>query len=148
MHPQPQSAKPLPMREELLYTYSQSGRRPQTFFVTLLCVSMAGYGLWDGLPWFAMLPGCLACLAVGWPLFTNRQSGAILTRDTLLYFHGKKNRTIKLIDIASVERRSWSESPDDVALTLVSGEKVYLPSPCVDRGLDAALQKAGIFVRA
>jgi hypothetical protein len=136
------------MREDVLYSHNQSGRRPQRFFATMLCVSMTGLGIWNGLPWFVVLMMCVPCLAVSWPLFTNTQSGALLTRDSLRFFHGKTDCTIRVADIASATRRTWDESPDDVTLTLVSGATVYLPSQSADRGLDAALQRVGIIVQS
>lgn len=136
------------MRQEMLYSHSQSGRRPQAFVAPLLCVGMAGFGLWNGLPWFLLPIMFGACLGASWPLIANPQSGAVLTRETLRFFHGKKDQIIRLTDIASVKRRSYSESSDDVTLTLRSGQKVYVPSQSVDRRLDAALQKVGIFVRS
>lgn len=132
------------MAERPLYTHHQSGRRPLTLFAGLFCAGMLGFGFWKDAPWYAMLPFWAASLGMGWLLVANTQSGAVLTRDGLRFYHGRLDRSIALTDIAWVNTHIWSEGPTDVTLVLNSGEKVELPSQCIDRSFIETLQQAGI----
>lgn len=91
-----------------------------------------------------MTPMRAALIMIGWLLITNPQSGAVLTRAALRFYHGIQDRTIALADIAAVKQHIWSEGPDEVILVLRSGEKVSLPSQSIDRRIIAVLQRAGI----
>lgn len=132
------------MAEPLIYTHHQSGRRPLTVLAGLFCAAMVGFGLWKDAPWYAMLPMWAALIMVGWLLITNPQSGAVLTRAALRFYHGKQDRTIALADIAAVKKHIWSEGPDEVILDLHSGEKVSLPSQSIDRRFIEVLQQEGV----
>lgn len=132
------------MAEHALYTHHQSGRRPLTLFAGLFCAGILGFGLWKDAPWYAMLPVWAASLGMAWLLITNPQSGSVLTRGDLRFYHGRQDRTIAVADIAAVKKHIWSEGPDDVTLVLNSGEKVSLPSQSIDRRFVEVLQQAGI----
>lgn len=132
------------MAESPIYTQHQSGCRPLTLLAGLFCVAMVGFGLWKEAPWYAMLPMWVALIMVSWLLITNPQSGAVLTRAALRYYHGRQDRTIALADIAAVKKHIWSEGPDEVMLVLHSGKNVILPSQSIGRHFVEALEGAGV----
>lgn len=132
------------MADYPLYTHHQSGRRPLTVLARLFCAAMVGFGLSKNAPYYAMTPMRAGLIMIGWLLITNPQSGAVLTRAALRFYHGNQDRTIALADIAAVKQHIWSEGPDEVILVLRSGEKVSLPSQSIDRRINAVLQRAGI----
>ncbi len=75
---------------------------------------MVGFGLLKDAPWYAKLPMLAALIMMSWLLTNNPQSGAVLTRAALRFYHGKLDRTIALSGIAAVETHIWSEGPDEV----------------------------------
>ncbi len=132
------------MTAPALYTHHQSGRRPLTLFALLFAAAMVGFGLSKNAQWYAMAPMWAGLIGAGWLVIANPQSGAVLTRDALRFYHRRIDRTIQLADIASVRKHIWSEGPDEVILTLGNGEEVSLPSQSIERGFVAALEAAGI----
>lgn len=132
------------MTEDPLYTHHQSGRRPLTYGAALFVAGMFGVGLWGGAPWYWWIPTGFAGLGIAGLLAANPQAGALLTRDSLRFFDARQDRTLRMAEIAAVETHSWTDGPDEVTLTLVSGEKVALPAECIDRRFVPALQQAGV----
>lgn len=134
------------MAPEILFTHSQSGRRPLTMVAGLFCAGMVGVGLWQNAPWFWWIPIGGACLGIGWMLIANPRSGAELTSRTLRFHRDSWERSVALADIARVERHIWSEGPDEITLILQNGEALPIPSQCINKGFVAALQMQGVAV--
>lgn len=132
------------MSEPPIYTYHQSGRRPLTVTTGLFCAATVSFGLWKDAPWYAMLPMWAALVMMGWLLITNPQSGMLLTRAALRYYHARQDRTIALREIAAVKKHMMSEGPDEVILVLHSGEQVSLPSQSIDQRFVEELKAAGV----
>lgn len=135
------------MAHTVLYTHSQSGRRPLTAFAAVFIAGMTGFGLWKDAPWYAMVPIWFAVIGISWILIVNRQSGVQLTHEGLRFHHGKLDRAVPLSEIAHIERHIWSDGPDDIALILKNGERLPIPSDCINsRNFVEALGKAGMQV--
>jgi hypothetical protein len=130
--------------ETLLYSYHLSGRRPGTFIVLTLSLTMLAFAARYADTRYFLLPVGLASLMALWAIATNPQSGATLSNETLRYYNRGPVESVQIKDIASMKISSWSDGPDTVTLNLKSGRVVHVPNLSADSKLAVALRSLGI----
>jgi hypothetical protein len=132
------------MTQDPIHAHHQSGRRPLTLAMLAFAVGMVVLGLVYAAPWYWMAIVGLAALALLFMVWTNTQSGSLVTRDTLRFFHGKTDRTLRIADIAGLHIQRWSDGPDGVELELKSGERIDVPAEARGKGFVDALKQTDV----
>jgi hypothetical protein len=127
-----------------LYTYHLSGRRPGMVFALVFSLAMLAFAARYAAPWYFLVPVGLAAAMALWAIIANPQTGSILTPETLHFFNRGSKETVCIAEIASMKVTNWSDGPDTVAITLKSGDVVYVPSLCADSKLAVALRGLGV----
>jgi hypothetical protein len=132
------------MTKEPIHAHHQSGRRPLTLAMLAFAVGMVALGLAYGAPWYWMAIVGLPTLALLFMVWTNTQSGSLITAENLLFFHGKTDRTLRIADIVGVHIHRWSDGPDAIALLMKSGERIDIPADARGKGFVDAPKQAGV----
>jgi hypothetical protein len=132
------------MTQEPIHAHHQSGRRPLTLVMLAFAVGMVAVGIVYAAPWYWMAIVGLSALALLFMVWTNTQSGSLITAETLRFFHGKTDRTLRIDNITGLHVHRWSDGPDDVTLQLKSGEHIDIPADARGKGFIDALKQAGV----
>jgi hypothetical protein len=132
------------MTQDPIYAHHQSGRRPLTLAMLAFALGMLALGIVYAAPWYWMVIVGLSALVVLFVVWTNEQSGSLITCDTLRFFQGKTDRTLRIADIAGLRVQRWSDGPDGVELELKSGERIDVPADVRGKGFIEALKQAGV----
>jgi hypothetical protein len=132
------------MIEAAIYSHHLPGRRFGTLFALVFSIAMLGFGLLHQAPWYYLVPVWIPLAMLVWVIARNPQSGSVLTAQSLTIYYTGKNETVMLHDISSMTVTNWSDGPDTVCLTLVSGRKINIPSMSADSKLAPALRQLGV----
>jgi hypothetical protein len=115
-----------------------------TVFALGVSILILGIAVRAESPWYVIAPVALALAMLVVAIILNPQSGSTLSAESLSFFHGGKEETILLADVATMKVSRWTDGPDQVTLHLKSGRVVDVPSLCADSKLVQALQGLGI----
>lgn len=114
--------------------------------VLLVAGVVIAAGWQHGAPWFVLAPAVLAALMALWAVLSNPQTGMTLSRRTLRYYNRRHKRDIAVAHIRSVKIDSDLDGGPSADLVLANGEKVHIPSMCMNSDLCPALESLGIKV--
>jgi hypothetical protein len=127
-----------------LYAYNLSGRRPATAFVLGVSVMMLALVTRCQAPWYVLMPVGLSAAMALWAIIANPQTESTLTAGTLHFYNRGRSETVNIKDVTHMKVTKWTDGPDNVALTLKSGEIIHVPSLCADSRLAVALRTLGV----
>jgi hypothetical protein len=129
-----------------IYSHNLAGRRPATYFAVAVTGAAIAFGLHYNAPWYFHAPAITAGLMAVWAIISNPQTGIKLTRQSLHFYNRHHKRDITVAHIRSVKIDTDMDGGPSADLILANGEKVHIPSMCMNRDLAPALESLGIKV--
>jgi hypothetical protein len=136
------------MKDAAHYAYHLSGRRMATILMLVVSAVMLAfvsrYVARNEAPWYFIVPVGLSAAMGLWAIIANPQAGSRLDADSLHFYNGAAQETIRIKDVASMKVTNWTDGPDSVTLTLKSGAVIDVPSLCADSTLAVALRDLGV----
>jgi hypothetical protein len=132
------------MNDALIYTYHLSGRRLATIFALGVSLLIWAFAAHYAAPWYFQAPVGLSAAIALWSIIANPQTGSSLTAETLYFYNNSDTETVHVSDIASMKITHWSDGPDTITLTLISGRVIQVPSMCADSKLAVMLRELGV----
>lgn len=124
------------------YSYSESGRRPGMWFMLGLSIGFVTLALLNDAPWIVTAVTGLALSLSAWAVLANPEWGSEVSNGVWRHYGPNVGVEHALEEIDHIAIREWSDSAD-FALTLRSGERVSIPSPCVPVSNQLAAELTG-----